>query len=96
VCGSPSTVSLVSRRCCCPPVKPYNIHNRAADTHHDSWGEISAPTVSHHHCHHRQNKNKIFPFDLEKKNVKINRFPKRVDREIPFIKPTRKSINLDE
>jgi len=26
VCGSPSTVSLLSR-CCCPPVKPYNIHN---------------------------------------------------------------------
>jgi hypothetical protein len=36
------------------------------------------------------------PFDLENKNMKINRFPKRVDREIPFIKPTRKSINLDE
>jgi hypothetical protein len=32
----------------------------------------------------------------KKKNVKINQFPKRVDREIPFIEPTRKSINLDE
>lgn len=100
VCGSPSTVSLLSRCCCCcPPVKPYNIHNRA-DTHHDSWGEISTPTVSHHHCHHRQTKNRIFlffsPFRSGIKNMKINRFPKRIDREIPFIKPTRKSINLDE
>jgi hypothetical protein len=41
-------------------------------------------------------KKQNFPFRSGKKNVKINRFPKRVDREIPFIKPTRKSINLDD
>ncbi len=31
---------------------------------HDSWGEISTPTVSHHHCHHRQTKNRILLFSL--------------------------------